>query len=345
MGFRFRRSFGILPGVRINLSKHGVGISAGVPGARVSLSPTGRVTGTASIPGTGLSMSERLDQPASRRSTRTPRASADGLVSANALTGIPPQALPPKPWIFASEERALWQAMVDGDGDVLLSLAAGDGEAAVAASVYASSNLAAADQSAAAAALLLRIWNGPDSIDSDPIAPKYFSNQRVTLPVTPVVEVPMPIDGLAVGLIIAELLQDNGDLEGALRILGTLPDTPVTALSRADVLCALSRWSDAIAVTDGIENNDDVTAMAIIYRALAFRGLGEHTAARTCLAAALRSRARLQAVRHIALGQRALLNIEVGQLGRAKADLERLRAEDANHPLVAEIQSRLTAPA
>lgn len=33
--FRFRKSFKLFPGVRLNLSKRGVGISAGIPGARI----------------------------------------------------------------------------------------------------------------------------------------------------------------------------------------------------------------------------------------------------------------------------------------------------------------------
>lgn len=53
--WQFRRSKKILPGVRLNFSKKGIGISAGVPGARVSLSPDKkRLTFSQSIPGTGF---------------------------------------------------------------------------------------------------------------------------------------------------------------------------------------------------------------------------------------------------------------------------------------------------
>ena len=54
MGFRFRKSFKIAPGVRVNVGKKSVGISAGVKGARVSVNSKGRVTKTVGIPGTGL---------------------------------------------------------------------------------------------------------------------------------------------------------------------------------------------------------------------------------------------------------------------------------------------------
>ncbi|EJR51787.1 hypothetical protein IIO_06197 [Bacillus cereus VD115] len=59
MGFKFRKSIKVAPGVKINLSRSGVGVSAGVKGARVSTGPSGtRIT--TSVPGTGLSYEKRL---------------------------------------------------------------------------------------------------------------------------------------------------------------------------------------------------------------------------------------------------------------------------------------------
>lgn len=55
MGLRFRKSFKIAPGVRVNVGKKSIGISAGVKGARVSVNSSGRKTTTVGIPGTGLS--------------------------------------------------------------------------------------------------------------------------------------------------------------------------------------------------------------------------------------------------------------------------------------------------
>ena len=59
MGFRFRRSIRLLPGVRINLSKTGPSLTAGVRGVTTNISSKG-MRNTASLPGTGLScVSER----------------------------------------------------------------------------------------------------------------------------------------------------------------------------------------------------------------------------------------------------------------------------------------------
>jgi hypothetical protein len=54
MGFRFRKSIGLGPGIRLNLSKRGAGISFGGKGFIHSIGPSGRRT-TVSAPGTGLS--------------------------------------------------------------------------------------------------------------------------------------------------------------------------------------------------------------------------------------------------------------------------------------------------
>lgn len=54
MAFRFRKSFKIAPGIRLNLSKKGIGMSAGVKGARVGINSKGTYT-SVGIPGTGIS--------------------------------------------------------------------------------------------------------------------------------------------------------------------------------------------------------------------------------------------------------------------------------------------------
>ncbi|EEG77011.1 DUF4236 domain-containing protein [Dethiobacter alkaliphilus] len=53
MGIRFRRSVRIAKGVRLNVSKSGVGISGGVKGARIGVGPRGAYR-SLGIPGTGI---------------------------------------------------------------------------------------------------------------------------------------------------------------------------------------------------------------------------------------------------------------------------------------------------
>lgn|GEM_PF-2473761 len=69
MGLRMRKSINLGGGVRLNLSKSGIGISAGVKGARVSIGPRGIRT-SVGIPGTGIYYSTEQ----SLRSLGAPRA-------------------------------------------------------------------------------------------------------------------------------------------------------------------------------------------------------------------------------------------------------------------------------
>ncbi|MCE7887674.1 MAG: DUF4236 domain-containing protein [Alphaproteobacteria bacterium PRO2] len=56
MGFRFRKSIKIIPGIRLNLSKSGPSVSVGGKGLTYNVSKKGTRT-TVGIPGTGLSHS------------------------------------------------------------------------------------------------------------------------------------------------------------------------------------------------------------------------------------------------------------------------------------------------
>lgn len=61
MGFRFRKSISIIPGVRVNLSNSGASMSVGPRGASVSFGKRGTYANLG-LPGTGLSYRTRLDR-------------------------------------------------------------------------------------------------------------------------------------------------------------------------------------------------------------------------------------------------------------------------------------------
>ena len=63
MGFRFRKSINIIPGVRLNLSNGAPSLSVGPRGASVSFGSRGTYANLG-LPGTGLSYRTRLDRAA-----------------------------------------------------------------------------------------------------------------------------------------------------------------------------------------------------------------------------------------------------------------------------------------
>ena len=83
MGFlRFRRSFRIGPGLRLNIGKRGASLSAGVRGAHVTVGKDS-VRTTVGIPGTGISYTEH----SGRSSPDTATAPVDAPGSGSALRG------------------------------------------------------------------------------------------------------------------------------------------------------------------------------------------------------------------------------------------------------------------
>nr|DAF59935.1 MAG TPA: Protein of unknown function (DUF4236) [Siphoviridae sp. ctGz830] len=61
MDLRFKKSVKLGKGLKLNVSKNGLSVSAGVKGARVSMNSKGKVKGTVGLPGTGLSYSSTLN--------------------------------------------------------------------------------------------------------------------------------------------------------------------------------------------------------------------------------------------------------------------------------------------
>lgn len=95
MGFRFRKSINLGGGVRLNLSKKGVGISGGVKGARIGVGPRG-VRTTTSIPGTGVSFVKEKGLVSSRSYEK----STKSMVSNEQRPVVPNQKAKGSNWIY-----------------------------------------------------------------------------------------------------------------------------------------------------------------------------------------------------------------------------------------------------
>ena len=70
MGFRFQRRIRIAPGVRLNLSKSGIGASLGRNGLRLGVDAKRRKHFWAGLPGTGLSYRTFFGRPVTAQTLR-----------------------------------------------------------------------------------------------------------------------------------------------------------------------------------------------------------------------------------------------------------------------------------
>ena len=70
MGFRFQRRIRIAPGVRLNLSKSGIGGSVGRNGLRLGLDAKRKKYFSVGLPGTGLSYRTFFGRPVTPQTLR-----------------------------------------------------------------------------------------------------------------------------------------------------------------------------------------------------------------------------------------------------------------------------------
>lgn len=331
MGFRARRSIKIVPGVRLNISAKSIGVSAGVKGARISVNSSGRVTRTVGIPGTGISHVSTVSSGSSR--TTQSKSQSQRPVA-------PPKVKPVKPGLTAPAwEKALFK-QINGPADAAAIHAIGQANPAIAqtAAMVEVLRIAAPAQDGERARQILG-WLFDVGYDpaADPFVTKYFDGAAVTIPVATGITADMPWDRQAVGLMLAELEQEVGNLDRATAVVETLEPTAVAAVSLAELYADAQAWSAVVDLTNALPNEDEASMFLLIQRGVALREQGYHDAAREALKEALRVRSRPPVLRHLALVARGSTYLAEGKRGMARKDFERVLGEDATYPDIDEL--------
>jgi len=333
MGFRVRKSFKVMPGVRMTVTPHGVSTSLGVRGARVT------AHSSIGIPGSGVSNVKTVRSGATASPRRTP---TTGWAAASAPVPAPQE--PPKPTMFAPKwEKALHKAAIrDRDPEAIHAVAVAFPEARVVAAVL---EAVLGDMPKGDGAGLRNHlgWAWSQGIDpaSDPFFMRYLPRAGFTLEVAPGVSATLPLSRDAIGLLLAEAYQEAGDLPAAVAVVEEVTPSTVAAVSLAELYAAQARWSDVVDLTNGLTNGDEAAMFLLIQRAEALRVTGTPGAAREALKEALRPRSRPAGLRHRAYVERAYTYLAEGKPGMARKDLERVLADDASYPGLAEALASL----
>ncbi len=326
MGFVARKSFKVMPGVRMTVSKSGISASAGVPGARVTKSTSGRTTRTVGIPGTGIYHTKSSSGRSSSRAhppAETPAAAA--------TRAAKPGFTAPK-W-----EKELYKAITTSRFEDLPRIAQAYSDAAPIASTLDGLVAMQNGESERALEVCRWAWANGGEVGDHPFVRKYLGSSKVTLTVAEGVSATMPISRDALGLALAELEQSAGNLEAAVSVVEQLDPSTIAALSLCELYGAQGQHDAVVDHTNGLRNEDDPTALLLAYRGVALRELGHLTAAREAFKEALKSKSRDATIRHFALVGRAQTYLAENKGGMAKKDLERVLAEDADYPSVREL--------
>jgi tetratricopeptide (TPR) repeat protein len=327
VGFRLRKSIQLAPGVRLNVSKTGLGTSFGSKYGRYSVHSSGRRTVSArtGIPGVYYQQS----------------------VAGGRQAGIPQQAAPEKsrkPGLFAPKaEKALYKAVKAHDIPAIRQVGDEEPDFQLASYSLAGVLLLGVDDRAEAKSLLEASFATGRDPAADPFIRKYLAT-LVLISIAEGITAELPVCRDAVGLALAELRQADGDVGGAIEVVEQLQPTTYSAVSLAELYLLASRPDAVIDLTDGLTNQDDATALLLVFRGAAFRQQGFHDAAHATLREALRARSRAAVIRHHALSERADNYLAQGKKGMARKDLERILAEDSDYGDVRERLAQLAQP-
>jgi tetratricopeptide (TPR) repeat protein len=323
-----RKSIKVAPGVRVNVSKRGVGASVG--GKGYSVHSSGRRTvsaGSGVVP--GVYYQKSVSGKGSSRSS-----------SPAAAQSAP--AAPKKPGMFAPKgEKQLYKAIQAQDAQAIKQAGAEHPDVRLPSYSLAGLMLLTTERKEAKRLLGEAFATGNDPAEDKFVAAYLFT--RLELSIAEGITAELPVNRDAVGLALAELKQDEGDVAGAIDVVEQLEPTTYSAVSLAELYAQAERWDDVVELTEGMKNADDASALLCVFRGKAFREQGFHDSAHEALKEALRSRSRAAAIRHHALAERAQNYLAQGKKAMARKDLERILAEDSSYEGVREQLAELSA--
>ena len=106
MGLRFRKSFKVAPGVKVNIGKKNSSISFGGKGARYTVSSSGRRTKSVSIPGTGISYVDTKTSGSGNKKSQSSKNSASARHISTGSGASPSPKRDKKPEMQSKEKHA-----------------------------------------------------------------------------------------------------------------------------------------------------------------------------------------------------------------------------------------------
>lgn len=303
-----------------------IGVSAGTKGARISANTSGRVSRTLGIPGSGISHTQTFSAGSGGRLASPARAEAPKQ---------PQSAKPPRPGMFAPKwEKELHKALIAQPDPKALAGIGTAYEAARSLTALFEATLVAvpAGETQRGIELLSWLFNSGYEPAREEFIKKYMPAAGFRLSIAEGIDVILPPDRDFIGLLLAELHQEAGNLPTAVDIIEQLEPSTVTAVSLAELYAAQGRWDDVVDLTEELQNEDEAATYLLIQRGIALREQGYPDASRESFKEALRVRSRPAELRQRALIERGITYLKEGKRSMARKDFEKVLAENSNYP-------------
>ncbi len=277
MPMRFGKSFRLGKNFRVNVGKRGISTSVGVKGLRVGSDPRGhRITAT--VPGTGLSFSKKLGGSTGSSPKDKPES----------MPSIPPTKVPKikSPGLFAPAHEKNFVKGVNyyqqGDTNKALPHFMQVAQKDACGLIFSAIILAKEDGKEAEAIDLLERIIQSDAEFPTKLMKKYITSAHIQLGLTENVAANVPLDGLGVALILAELYQDQNQVDKAISLLEELEiesEEPAITLSLCELYGKQQLWDAIIDRAKETESEDDITLATLIFYGRAMQEKGLHDAA------------------------------------------------------------------
>jgi tetratricopeptide (TPR) repeat protein len=334
MAVRMRKSINLGGGVRMNVGKKSVGLSAGTRGARYSVSSSGRRTRTIGVPGTGVShvttttsgKGKRakpkappvVASPPAKPGMLAPKHEKEFFKGVEALLGGNPQGALDN-FEEASRRDTKGQALSD---DLLAGLTAvqvGD---------------------AARAIPHLEAVVASEAELPDELLLKYAPGAAIELSITSEVSATVPVGSMAAALALVECYQDVGRQEEAIGLLQRLIEVdegPTLKLSLCELYMDAGEWDEIVELGAGVANEDDLTLQIRLYQAAALAERGQDEVALEVYREALRSKRRSADLLKEARYGRGRAYLRLGKKAQGRKDLAAVYTDDPGYRDVAQL--------
>ena len=337
MSLRFRQYLKILPGLKLVVSKRGLGLNLGVRGAHVTVNTQGQFTRSIGIPGTGLSDVKRTSLR--KRKKKSSKEFEEVKEYENQIPKPQPKNTPS---IFASKnEKLFFEALTAHEIFLYKNLFSIPELELVSKSIAVQLAIQTDDGMKESIHWFEEIWKNKSDLANNKLFKKYVSQIIVVIPVAPGILFQTYLNIQALGLLYIEVLQQAKNFRRAKQIAEELTADQISAISLSEIEVQLGEYDEVLSLTENIDNEDDSTAILLVFRAIALREKKLFDASKEVLKESLKSKKRNPDILHKALFERAKTHIAEGSKAKAKSDLEKIIANDSDYPGVNELLKAL----
>lgn len=180
--------------------------------------------------------------------------------------------------------------------------------------------------------LLDEVVAGVEDVGKDHFVHKYLPDAGLSVAVAAGIMVHLPLQKTSLVLLLAELHQARGEDDRAIAMLEAAEQTTHIRLSLTELLYEGDDFERVLQVTQGVHNDDDVTALMLAYRGRALTELGRHDEAITVLARVLEYPNRAESIKAIALVGRGMIHQARGDNILAENDFTQALMEVPEDP-------------